>query len=146
MSDSNGLRVFWGDGEVDGENPQDFINGVKRSFLAKENLTEADNVHTFELWLKSGRAAKIWWNGLAPEEKNTWAHLRAVFEKKWPEKLITERTMEEQHAILEMTVLKEGSLGKRVKFKRGHVTYSQSQYHIQRCTNCAGTAGPLKTM
>jgi len=114
MSDSNGLRVFWGDGEVDGENPQDFINGVERSFLAKANLTEADKVRTFELWLKSGRAAKIWWNGLALEEKDTWAHLRAAFEK-WPEKLITERTMEEQHALLETTVLKEGSLGKWVK-------------------------------
>ena len=30
--------------------------------------------------------------------------------------------------------------------KWGHVTYSQLQYHIQQCTNCAGTAGPLKTM
>ena len=30
--------------------------------------------------------------------------------------------------------------------KWGHVTYSQLQYHIQQCTNCVGTAGPLKTM
>jgi len=74
-----------------------------------------DKVRTFELWLKSGRAAKIWWNGLAPKEKNTWVHLHAAFKKKWPEKLITERTMEEQHVLLETTVLKEGSLGKRVK-------------------------------
>ena len=27
-----------------------------------------------------------------------------------------------------------------------HVTYSQSQCRIQRCTNCTGTAGPLKTV
>jgi len=30
--------------------------------------------------------------------------------------------------------------------KEGHVTYSQSQYCIQQCTNCMGTTGPLKTM
>jgi len=115
MSDNNGLRMFWGDGEIDGENAQDFINGVERSFLAKANLSEADKVRTFELWLKSGRAAKIWWNGLAAEEKDNWAHLRVAFEKKWPEKLITEKTVEEQHAALAATVLKEESLGKRVK-------------------------------
>jgi len=28
----------------------------------------------------------------------------------------------------------------------GHVTYSQLQCHIQQCTNCMGTAGPLKTV
>ena len=67
--------MFWGDGEVDGENMQDFINGVEHSFLAKANLSEADKVCTFELWLKSGRVAKIWWNGLAAEEKDNWAHL-----------------------------------------------------------------------
>ncbi|PPQ72578.1 hypothetical protein CVT25_006547 [Psilocybe cyanescens] len=115
MSDSNGLRMFWGDGEVDGENAQDFINGVERSFLAKPNLSEKDKVRTFELWLKSGRAAKTWWNGLAAEEKDSWEHLRAAFEKKWPEKLITEKTMEEQHAALEASVLKEEELGKRVR-------------------------------
>lgn len=58
------------------------------------------------------RAAKIWWNRLAAGEKDNWAHLRVAFEKKWPEKLITEKTVEEQHAA---TVLKEESLGKRVK-------------------------------
>ena len=75
MSDNNSLCMFWGNGEVDGKNAQDFINGVKHSFLAKVNLSEADKVCTFELWLKSGRAVKIWWNGLAAEEKDNWAHL-----------------------------------------------------------------------
>ncbi|KDR76749.1 hypothetical protein GALMADRAFT_139637 [Galerina marginata CBS 339.88] len=115
MSDNNGLRMFWGDGEVDGENAQDFINGVERSFLAKANLSEADKVRTFELWLKSGRAAKIWYNALKAGEKDNWDNLRTAFEKKWPEKMITAKTMEEQHATLGAAVLKEESLGKRVK-------------------------------
>ena len=105
MADNNGLRMFWGDGKIDSENVQDFINGVEHSFLAKANLSEADKVRTFELWLKSGRAAKIWWNGLAAGEKDNWAHLRVAFEKKWPEKLITEKMVEEQHAALAATVL-----------------------------------------
>ncbi|KIM35495.1 hypothetical protein M413DRAFT_32445 [Hebeloma cylindrosporum] len=115
MSSNNGASMFWGDGEIDGENPQDFINGVERSFLVKVGLTEADRVRLFELSLKSGRAAKIWWNGLEAGEKDTWVNLRAAFEKRWPEKLITEKTREEQHALLDATVLDEESLGKRVK-------------------------------
>ena len=115
MADNNGLCMFWGDGKIDGKNMQDLINGVECSFLAKANLSEVDKVCTFELWLKLGRAAKIWWNGLAAGEKDNWAHLQVTFKKKWPEKLITEKMVEEQHAVLAVTVLKEESLGKRVK-------------------------------
>ena len=85
--------MFWGDGKINGKNTQDFINGVEHSFLAKANLSEADKVCTFELWSKLGRAAKIWWNRLAAGEKDNWAHLQVAFKKKWPEKLITEKTV-----------------------------------------------------
>ena len=74
-----------------------------------------DKVRTFKLWLKLGHAAKIWWNGLVVGEKDTWVNLHIAFEKKWPEKLIMEKTVEEQHAALAATVLKEESLGRRVK-------------------------------
>ena len=128
--------MFWGDGEVDGENAQDFINGIEHSFLAKVNLSEADKVRTFELWLKSGRAAKIWWNGLAAEEKDNWAHLWVAFKKKWPEKLIMEKTVEEQHAALAATVLKEESLGKRVKVdgvnEFSHVVWANKLEHLSK--------------
>ena len=81
MANNNGLHMFWGNGEIDGENVQDFINGIEHSILAKANLSEVDKVCTFELWLKSGRAAKIWWNRLAAGEKDNWAHLRVAFKK-----------------------------------------------------------------
>lgn len=54
-------------------------------------------------------------SGLAAGEKDTWANLRIMFEKKWPEKLITEKTVEEQHVALAATVLKEESLGKGMR-------------------------------
>ena len=160
MSDNNGLHMFWGDGEINGENAQDFINGVEHSFLAKVNLSEADKVHTFKLWLKSGRAAKIWWNGLAAEKKDNWAHLQVAFKKKWPEKLITEKTVEEQHVALEATVLKEEILGKRVKVdgvdEFSHVVWADKLEHLSKAlkdnsgllipTVCKSMPRPLKLL
>lgn len=87
MSDNNGLHMFWGDGEIDVENALDFVNSSERSFFAKVNLIEMDIIHTFQLWLKLGIAAKIQWNELAVGEKDTWASLQIAFENKLPEKL-----------------------------------------------------------
>ncbi|PPQ96509.1 hypothetical protein CVT26_010445 [Gymnopilus dilepis] len=117
MAESGGLhtKLFWGDGELEGENPQDFFNSVELTFFARPGITEAEKLRSFELRLKSGRAAKTWWNALAAEKKDTWEHLREAFEEKWPEKVITEKTKEEQHAALAAAVLREEDLGKRVR-------------------------------
>lgn len=115
MTDHNGLRVFRGDGDTEGDNPQDFINGVERSFMSRPSMSDKDKVRSFELWLKSGSVAKVWWNGLAAEKKITWDALRAAFEERWPEKMTTTRTTEEVHAALASYVLLEKDLGKRMK-------------------------------
>lgn len=117
MAESGGLhtKLFWGDGELEGENPQDFFNSVELTFFGRPGITEVEKLRSFELRLKSGRAAKTWWTGLAAEKKDTWEHLREAFEEKWPEKVITEKTKEEQHAALAAAVLREEDLGKRVK-------------------------------
>lgn len=109
------LRMFRGDGDLEGDNPQDFINGVERSFLLRSSVSDKDKVRAFELWLKSGSIAKAWWNGLEAAEKDTWDHLRIAFEKRWPEKMTTLRTTEEQHAALATCILLEKDLGQRVK-------------------------------
>lgn len=114
MPDTSGLKVFWGDGEQEGENPQDFINGVERSFIHRSSLSEKEKVRTFELWLKSGRAAEVWWGELPKEKKETWESVREAFEERWPRKLVTAKTVEELHTLLGTTVLKVEELGKRV--------------------------------
>ncbi|KAF9540436.1 hypothetical protein CPC08DRAFT_770794 [Agrocybe pediades] len=116
MSNTSGPRMFRGDGSAGDENPQDFINGVERMFLLRTTeVPEATKVRTFELYLKSGSVAKAWWLGLKAEEKADWASLRAAFNVRWPEKVVTVKTKEEQHAELAGTVLLESDLGKRVE-------------------------------
>jgi hypothetical protein len=114
MSEST-TKLFWGDGEREDENPQDFMNAVERSFNSKNNLSDTNKLRQFVLNLKSGSVAKQWWNDLPPTDKDTWDHLQSAFETKWPEKAVTVKTLEEKQALLEGTKLADEDIGKRVK-------------------------------
>jgi len=108
--------MFWGDGEQEGENPQDFMNGLKLAFMQKAAaVDEANKIKTFLLKLKVGSMAKEWFNGLKATEKDTWAHLQTAFEERWPEKTAPAKTREEKQTELKQAVLKEGQLGKKEK-------------------------------
>lgn len=72
---SETTKLFWGDGEHENENPQDFMNSVQRSFFGKVRLTDKDKLKWFALDLKSGSVAKLWWNNLPATQNDTWAHL-----------------------------------------------------------------------
>lgn len=54
----------------------------------------------------------MWFHKLANGEKDIWEHLRIAFGWKWPRKLITAKTREEQQALLNSTVLRVEDLGK----------------------------------
>ncbi|KAF8148068.1 hypothetical protein B0H34DRAFT_738160 [Crassisporium funariophilum] len=114
-AESHDLSMFWGDGRIDSENSQDFINGVERSFIRKPNFPEKNKVRMFELSLKSGSVAQAWWKTLGATEIDTWEHLQAAFAKRWPERLMRGKSVEEQCAALEALVLKREDLGKRVR-------------------------------
>lgn len=107
--------VFWGDGEQEGENPQDFMNGLELSFMQKTAVAEADKIKTFRLKLKAGSVAKEWFTALPPADKATWALLLAAFEKRWPERTTPAKTREEKQTELKQAVLKEGQLGQKEK-------------------------------
>jgi hypothetical protein len=112
---TDNVQRFWGDDEHEDENPQDFINSIEISFLHKANATDAQKLKSFELHLRSGSVAKQWWNGLPTTSNDTWDHLVAAFETRWPEKTPTVKTVEEKQAALERAKITEDELGTRVK-------------------------------
>ncbi|KAF8962236.1 hypothetical protein BDZ97DRAFT_1920720 [Flammula alnicola] len=95
--------------------PTTFLNSVERHFLVCPTINEAAKVCLFELWLKAGSAAELWFSKLKPEDKDNWEHLSAAFNLRWPARILTVMTTEEKHALLMATVISEDSLGKRVK-------------------------------
>ena len=113
---SAATAMFWGDGEHEGENPQDFINGLELSFMQKTTpFTPGEMVKVFSLKLKAGSMAKEWFMGLQNTEKDTWVHLQTAFEARWPEKVTTAKTRDEKAAALDQTRLEVGRLGIREK-------------------------------
>lgn len=108
-------KLFWGDGEHEDDNPQDFMNGVERSFFGKSSLTDADKLKQFRLNLKAGSVAMAWLNGLAATKKDTWEHLQASFVGRWPEKAPPMKSHMERIALLKAAKLTDAEMGKRVK-------------------------------
>jgi hypothetical protein len=105
-------KFFAGGTNDDSEDPQDFLKGIKRYMMMK-TLDEAAKIEYFTLCLKSRSPAEIWWNALAPAQRDTWSKVQTEFEKRWPAKPVTEKTTAEKQAMLEREVLKESELGTR---------------------------------
>lgn len=111
MAEAN-VKFFAG-GKDDSEDPQDFLKGIKRYMMMK-TFEEAAKIEYFTLCLKSRSPAEIWWDALAPTDKDTWAKVQTEFEKRWPAKPVTAKTTAEKQAMLEGEILKESELGTRI--------------------------------
>ena len=79
---------------------------------------DTQRLQAFQLYLKSASITKQWWNDLPTSNKDTWEHLIQAFEKRWPDKATTVKTVEEKQAALERTKITEEEVGKRVKNNR----------------------------
>ena len=106
-------------GKPEDQDPQDFMNRIKRTILMKSGLSEAKKVRFFELSLKTKSLAEAWLLTLTPVDKSSFIALRAAFELRWPVKPITEKTTAEKQALLDETTLKMSDLGKRVAANLG---------------------------
>lgn len=107
------LPPFSGNGDKD-EDPQDFINGIRKHFLMKGTLTDASKVEFLEVSLKSRSPAATWFAALSPANKATWAALYTAFLVRWPVKTAPVVTPGEKQRLLETTLLQESDMGKRV--------------------------------
>lgn len=143
MAESH-TSLFWGDGEHDDENPQDFMNAVERSFFGRTTLTDTNKIRQFTLHLKAGSVAKLWLAGLPAAKKDTWEHLQESFEARWPEKPPPTRSSVEKIALLQAAKLSNEEMGKRVKVdgveEQTHVVWA---HKIQRLADAVPDTGGL---
>ena len=89
-------------GKPEDQDPQDFMNWLKRIILMKAGLSETDKVCLVQLCL------------IQKADKESFATARDAFELHWLVKAITEKTTAEKQTLLDETVLRMSNLGKRV--------------------------------
>ncbi|KAJ6460266.1 hypothetical protein C8R45DRAFT_1109149 [Mycena sanguinolenta] len=91
---------------------------------------EEEKLYQFEKGLHPGGQADEWWEELKDDEKDTWKHLLAAFEKKWPKPKATRRATEAIIEELNTNILDLHELGKYVKDEDGtsvltHVAWAE---------------------
>jgi hypothetical protein len=119
------IKLFKGD-NVD-ENATDFLNGIRRHFLITSTYSEEEKIKYFELSLKDGSYASLWFSKLTAAEKKTFKDLTVVFRLQWLAKEIVEKSKGEQQEELLSMVLDPLVVGVRVEedsiLEWGHVRW-----------------------
>jgi hypothetical protein len=82
--------------------------------LNKTNATDMQKLENFGLNLKSNAAAEQWFNSLLTKDRDTWDHLIQAFNKQWPNKVPTIKTVEEKQMALEQTRISKEEVGRRI--------------------------------
>jgi hypothetical protein len=106
--------LFWGDDKHAEESPQDFLKVMQCWGLNKTNATDAQKLENFGLNLKSNTTEEQWFNNLPTKDSDTWDHLIHAFNRQWPSKVPTVKTVEEKQTTLEQTRISEEEVGKRI--------------------------------
>jgi hypothetical protein len=82
------IKVFWGDYEHDDQ--QDLLHTFEQLFLSRTDTSDAEKLHIFEIYLKSGLEADQWWGNLGTQEKSTWKDFSLAFGARWPQNATTD--------------------------------------------------------
>ncbi|KAJ7123806.1 hypothetical protein C8R43DRAFT_899512, partial [Mycena crocata] len=128
MAEGN-VKLFKGDGI--GENATDFLNSIRRRFFgaAAANATDTEKIEYFELCLKDGSYASLWFSKLPDTDKKTFKDLTAAFRLQWPAKEMAEKSKGEQQEELLSLVLDPLAVGVRVEedgiLEWGHVRWAR---------------------
>ncbi|KAJ7357915.1 hypothetical protein DFH08DRAFT_687027 [Mycena albidolilacea] len=112
MTDTT-VKLFKGDNV--GENATDFLNGIRRRFLTTSTYSEEEKIKYFELSLKDGSYASLWFSKLTAAEKKTFKDLTMVFRLQWPAKEMAEKSKGEQQEELLSMALDPLVVGVRVE-------------------------------
>ncbi|KAJ7114885.1 hypothetical protein C8R44DRAFT_880945 [Mycena epipterygia] len=126
MTDTN-IKLFKGSNV--GENATDFLNGIRRRFLANSTYSEEEKIEYFELSLKDGSYASLWFSKLTAAEKKTFKDLTAAFRLQWPAKEMAEKSKGELQEELLSLALDPATVGVRVEEdgiqEWGHVRWAR---------------------
>ncbi|KAG6808651.1 hypothetical protein H0H92_003386 [Tricholoma furcatifolium] len=108
------IQPFHGGIDQETENPRDFVNKLKRSFMSKD-YSDADKVQYFEWSLKDGSPAMEWFAGLTAEQRASWASLCLAFDDRWPAGRVSTKSQTEKQEELAEARIKEEDLGTKAK-------------------------------
>lgn len=126
------IQPFHGDGE-NNENPQDFLKSIMRMALANK-WQDQTKIDYFSNSLKSDSQAEDWFLELPNTSTDTWAHLVAAFNDKWPSKTTAPKSRAERHQELEECILTEAELGTKKMMngreEHAHVVWVDKIYRL----------------
>ncbi|KAK6984430.1 hypothetical protein R3P38DRAFT_2576036 [Favolaschia claudopus] len=120
-------KMFYGDGRAGDYNPHDYIKMIKRGFVTRANVSEANKVELFSLSLAASSEAEAWFDGLAANEKATWAALEGEFLKQWPKEAPVVKTAQDLAEEMMMLEMCEDELGRKLEVD-GISTYEHVQW------------------
>ncbi|KAG6852492.1 hypothetical protein C0991_011527, partial [Blastosporella zonata] len=116
------IAMFHGGEDQTDENPQDFINSIRRMFHGG-TYSDEQKVEFLELSLKGGGPATAWFEGLSREAKATWTSVYASFITRWPPVREAVKTRQDKQDELANTRIEEDELGKKIT-SRGVEVYT----------------------
>ncbi|KAK7033710.1 hypothetical protein R3P38DRAFT_2519578 [Favolaschia claudopus] len=120
-------KMFYGDGRAGDYNPHDYIKMIKRGFITRANVSEANKVELFSLSLAASSEAGAWFDGLGANEKATWAALEAEFLKQWPKEAPVVKSAQDLAEEMMKLEMHEDDLGKKLDVD-GISTYEHVQW------------------
>jgi hypothetical protein len=136
MTDTT-VKLFKGDNV--GENATDFLNGIWCRFLTTSTYSEEEKIKYFELSLKDGSYASLWFSKLTAAEKKTFKDLTAAFRLQWPAKEMAEKSKGEQQEELLSMALDPLVVGVRVEedgiLEWGHVRWACKVAELGACVD-----------
>ncbi|KAF8198660.1 hypothetical protein K438DRAFT_1966628 [Mycena galopus ATCC 62051] len=139
----NDDKMFYGDGRAGDWNPQDYLKKIKRLWLLRAGVSEADKVECFALLLASTGTAEKWFEGLDAAKTATWAALEAEFNRKWPKEVLVEKSAQEMSDEMMGLEMREDEMGKKIDVD-GTLVYGHVRWTKQMRLICEkDTAGLL---
>jgi hypothetical protein len=124
------------------ENPQNWLQRLEGSKF-RYDTPDLQRIYTFSKHLEYGSKADIWFKALLPAERDTWDHLEAAFQTKWPPLARAVPTMEELQMEFFALTLTDEELGLKVGPVEGEEVYTHIDWAL-RVEALAGDIGDDK--
>jgi hypothetical protein len=135
MSDHKGSLQWEGSADVNLSAGQ-FLREIENKIDERAYTTEKQKVNCLRNNIAYGSGADEWFNGLAVNEKDTYAHLTVAFELQWPLTVVPKASKAERIQTLRDWTLDPRELGKKVDGPGGGQMWS----HVKWATGLASRA------
>ncbi|KAJ6487571.1 hypothetical protein C8R45DRAFT_929834 [Mycena sanguinolenta] len=126
----NNEKMFYGDDQPGDWNLQDYLKKIKRLWLLRVGVSEADKVECFALLLVSTGTAERWFDGLDAVKKMMWAALEVEFKTKWLKEVLVDKSPQEMSDQIMGLKMQEDEMGKKIDVNGTLVYGHVKQMHL----------------